>query len=154
MLSSEPFFFSSQLFLFLQDFSQRMLSKTHEIEKQLDSLIRDTKATDSCLHSVFNDFLMLSNTQFIENVMYIIATFLFYFSFACYTITVTIQSTCLCTFATKTIAGCLVVNFTWCNLFGNKKVFLFCVVLQRVYDEEVEETITKADGLEKQPEQV
>ncbi|XP_034040237.1 WASH complex subunit 2 isoform X2 [Thalassophryne amazonica] len=80
----------SGLFLFLQDFSQRMLSKTHEIEKQLDSLIRDTKATDSCLHSVFNDFLMLSNTQFIEN---------------------------------------------------------------RVYDEEVEETITKVDALEKQPEQ-
>ncbi|XP_035518973.1 WASH complex subunit 2 isoform X1 [Morone saxatilis] len=78
------------LFLFLQEFSQRMLSKTHEIEKQLDSLIRDTKATDSCLHSVFNDFLMLSNTQFIEN---------------------------------------------------------------RVYDEEVEETIPKADVLEKPPEQ-
>ncbi|XP_074501953.1 WASH complex subunit 2 isoform X3 [Sebastes fasciatus] len=80
----------SGLFLFLQDFSQRMLSKTHDIEKQLDSLINDTKATDSCLHSVFNDFLMLSNTQFIEN---------------------------------------------------------------RVYDEEVEETIPKADALEKQPEQ-
>ncbi|XP_063347433.1 WASH complex subunit 2 isoform X6 [Pelmatolapia mariae] len=60
----------SGLFLFLQDFSQRMLSKTHEIEKQLDSLIRDTKTTDSCLHSVFNDFLMLSNTQFIENRVY------------------------------------------------------------------------------------
>ncbi|XP_060943097.1 WASH complex subunit 2 isoform X2 [Limanda limanda] len=60
----------SGLFLFLQDFSQRMLSKTHEIEKQLDSLIRDTKATDSCLNSVFNDFLMLSNTQFIENRVY------------------------------------------------------------------------------------
>ncbi|XP_042357922.1 WASH complex subunit 2 isoform X2 [Plectropomus leopardus] len=80
----------SGLFLFLQDFSQRMLSKTHDIEKQLDSLIRDTKATDSCLHSVFNDFLMLSNTQFIEN---------------------------------------------------------------RVYDEEVEDTIPKVDALEKQPEQ-
>uniref|UniRef100_H3CTE0 FAM21/CAPZIP domain-containing protein n=1 Tax=Tetraodon nigroviridis TaxID=99883 RepID=H3CTE0_TETNG len=80
----------SGLFLFLQDFSQRMLSKTHEIEKQLDSLIRDTKATDSRLHSVFNDFLMLSNTQFIEN---------------------------------------------------------------RVYDEEVEENVPKADGPEKQPEQ-
>ncbi|CAJ1067657.1 hypothetical protein EPR50_G00178570 [Xyrichtys novacula] len=80
----------SGLFLFLQDFSQRMLSKTHEIEKQMDSLIRDTKATDSCLHSVFNDFLMLSNTQFIEN---------------------------------------------------------------RVYDEEVEETISKAEAFEKQPEQ-
>lgn len=60
----------SGLYLFLQDFSQRMLSRTHEIEKQLDSLIRDTKATDSCLHSVFNDFLMLSNTQFIENRVY------------------------------------------------------------------------------------
>ncbi|KAM4607796.1 WASH complex subunit 2A [Polymixia lowei] len=60
----------SGLFLFLQDFSQRMLSKTHEIEKQLDGLMRDTKATDSCLHSVFNDFLMLSNTQFIENRVY------------------------------------------------------------------------------------
>ncbi|KTF73088.1 hypothetical protein cypCar_00028099, partial [Cyprinus carpio] len=63
-------FVSLQLFLFLQDFSQRMLSKTHEIEKQLDSLIRDTKATDSRLHTVFNDFLMLSNTQFIENRVY------------------------------------------------------------------------------------
>lgn len=60
----------SGLFLFLQEFSQRMLSKTHEIEKQLDGLIRDTKATDSCLHTVFNDFLMLSNTQFIENRVY------------------------------------------------------------------------------------
>ncbi|XP_066548868.1 WASH complex subunit 2 isoform X2 [Amia ocellicauda] len=60
----------SGLLLFLQDFSQRMLSKTHEIEKQLDGLIRDTKATDSCLHTVFNDFLMLSNTQFIENRVY------------------------------------------------------------------------------------
>ncbi|XP_072565742.1 WASH complex subunit 2A isoform X1 [Paramormyrops kingsleyae] len=60
----------SGLFLFLQDFSQRMLSKTHQIEKQLDGLLRDTKATDSCLHTVFNDFLMLSNTQFIENRVY------------------------------------------------------------------------------------
>ncbi|XP_062319292.1 WASH complex subunit 2 isoform X2 [Osmerus eperlanus] len=60
----------SGLFLFLQEFSQRMLSKTHEIEKQLDGLIRDTKATDCCLHTVFNDFLMLSNTQFIENRVY------------------------------------------------------------------------------------
>lgn len=61
-------FLPRQLFLYLQNFSQRMLSKTHEIEKQLDGLIQDTKATDSCLHTVFNDFLMLSNTQFIENV--------------------------------------------------------------------------------------
>ncbi|TTG62689.1 WASH complex subunit 2 [Bagarius yarrelli] len=58
------------LFLYLQNFSQWMLSKTHEIEKQLDGLIQDTKATDSCLHNVFNDFLMLSNVQFIENRVY------------------------------------------------------------------------------------
>lgn len=83
-------FFTSQLFLFLQDFSQKMLSKTHEIEKQLDSLIRDTKATDSCLHSVFNDFLMLSNTQFIENVIHHTGTFFFHFCYArCTTTTVT-----------------------------------------------------------------
>lgn len=77
------FFFISnvfQLFLFLQDFSQRMLSKTHEIERQLDSLIRDTKATDSCLHSVFNDFLMLSNTQFIENVTYYAETYVYVYA--------------------------------------------------------------------------
>ncbi|XP_048419430.1 WASH complex subunit 2 isoform X3 [Stegostoma tigrinum] len=58
------------LLLFLQDFSQRMLSRTHEIEKQLDGLIQHTKATDSRLHNVFNDFLMLSNIQFIENRVY------------------------------------------------------------------------------------
>lgn len=77
-----------------------MLSKTHEIEKQLDTLIRDTKATESSLHSVFNDFLMLSNTQFIENVMYLFI--LFYF---------TSHLTCLCTFATEPIAVYFVVNF-------------------------------------------
>ncbi|XP_064418588.1 WASH complex subunit 2A isoform X2 [Latimeria chalumnae] len=58
------------LLLFLQDFSQRMMARTHEIEKQLDGLICETKATDCCLHNVFNDFLMLSNTQFIENRVY------------------------------------------------------------------------------------
>lgn len=90
MISSQfPFLSLSQLFLFLQDFSQRMLSKTHEIEKQLDSLIRDTKATDSCLHSVFNDFLMLSNTQFIENVICHNETCVFNFCYAHFTTTVT-----------------------------------------------------------------
>lgn len=36
----------------------------------MDGLIRETKATDCRLHNVFNDFLMLSNTQFIENRVY------------------------------------------------------------------------------------
>lgn len=36
----------------------------------MDGLIQETKATDCRLHNVFNDFLMLSNTQFIENRVY------------------------------------------------------------------------------------
>ncbi|KAM8924532.1 WASH complex subunit 2A-like [Pelodytes ibericus] len=55
---------------FLREFSQQTISRTHEIEKQLDGLIRETKATDCRVHNVFNDFLMLSNTQFIENRVY------------------------------------------------------------------------------------
>lgn len=57
-----------QLLHFLQEFSQQTISRTHEIKKQVDGLISETKATDCRLHNVFNDFLMLSNTQFIENV--------------------------------------------------------------------------------------
>uniref|UniRef100_A0A8C8VHH3 FAM21/CAPZIP domain-containing protein n=1 Tax=Pelusios castaneus TaxID=367368 RepID=A0A8C8VHH3_9SAUR len=55
---------------FLQEFSQQTISRTHEIKKQVDGLIHETKATDCRLHNVFNDFLMLSNTQFIENRVY------------------------------------------------------------------------------------
>ncbi|KAM4703784.1 WASH complex subunit 2C-like [Rhinophrynus dorsalis] len=55
---------------FLREFSQQTISRTHEIEKQLDGLIREAKSTDCRLHNVFNDFLMLSNTQFIENRVY------------------------------------------------------------------------------------
>ncbi|XP_065778858.1 WASH complex subunit 2-like isoform X3 [Muntiacus reevesi] len=58
------------LLQFLQEFSQQTISGTHEIKKQVDGLIRETKATDCRLHNVFNDFLMLSNTQFIENRVY------------------------------------------------------------------------------------
>uniref|UniRef100_A0A8B9Z3L2 Uncharacterized protein n=1 Tax=Buteo japonicus TaxID=224669 RepID=A0A8B9Z3L2_9AVES len=59
-----------QLLHFLQEFSQQTISRTHEIKKQVDGLISETKATDCRLHNVFNDFLMLSNTQFIENHVY------------------------------------------------------------------------------------
>ncbi|XP_051472876.1 WASH complex subunit 2-like isoform X2 [Apus apus] len=58
------------LLQFLQEFSQQTISRTHEIKKQVDGLINETKATDCRLHNVFNDFLMLSNTQFIENRVY------------------------------------------------------------------------------------
>ncbi|XP_072281172.1 WASH complex subunit 2-like [Pyxicephalus adspersus] len=55
---------------FLKEFSHQTISRTHEIEKQLDGLVREVKTTDCRLHNVFNDFLMLSNTQFIENRVY------------------------------------------------------------------------------------
>ncbi|XP_032301523.1 WASH complex subunit 2 isoform X3 [Coturnix japonica] len=58
------------LLRFLQEFSQQTISRTHEIKKQVDGLINETKAADCRLHNVFNDFLMLSNTQFIENRVY------------------------------------------------------------------------------------
>ncbi|XP_070799354.1 WASH complex subunit 2-like isoform X3 [Pituophis catenifer annectens] len=58
------------LLQFLQEFSQQTISKTHEIKKQMDRLIHETKSIDCRLHNVFNGFLMLSNMQFIENRVY------------------------------------------------------------------------------------
>ncbi|XP_054839988.1 WASH complex subunit 2-like [Eublepharis macularius] len=58
------------LLRFLQEFSQQTISRTHEIKKQVDGLVQETKNTDCRLHNVFNGFLMLSNTQFIENRVY------------------------------------------------------------------------------------
>ncbi len=58
------------LLLYLQEFSTKMLTKTSDLEKKMDGLIHETKCTDSRVHNVFNDFLMLANTQFIENRVY------------------------------------------------------------------------------------
>jgi len=58
------------LMRYLQDFSGRILSKTKDIESQVDSLVFDTKSTDIKVHNAFNEFLMLSNSQFIENRVY------------------------------------------------------------------------------------
>ncbi|XP_069836602.1 WASH complex subunit 2C isoform X2 [Dendropsophus ebraccatus] len=55
---------------FLQEFSHQTIARTHDIEKQLDGLVREAKTTECRLHNIFNDFLMLSNTQFIENRVY------------------------------------------------------------------------------------
>ena len=40
------------------------------MEKKVDDLVSETKTTHSRVHNVFNEFLMLSNTQFIENRVY------------------------------------------------------------------------------------
>lgn len=58
------------LLLHLEEFSKRILARTIKIQKQVDGLLHETKSTDTRIHNVFNQFLMLSNTQFIENRVY------------------------------------------------------------------------------------
>ena len=40
---------SSQLLLYLKEFSQKMSAKTHEIEKQVDTLVHEAKVSDKAL---------------------------------------------------------------------------------------------------------
>lgn len=115
------------MLLYLKDFSQKMISRVHEIEKEVDGLMHDSKVIKCCyrdkkevlykvkiqhmywsivmhfyiylstetfilhyilghigilfyfnyfifqmtgvrVNNVFNDFIMLANTQFVENV--------------------------------------------------------------------------------------
>ncbi|XP_072168433.1 uncharacterized protein [Diadema setosum] len=58
------------LLLYLQEFSQKMMTKTSDLEKRVDGLVHDAKSADSRAQNTFNDFLMLANTQFIENRVY------------------------------------------------------------------------------------
>jgi hypothetical protein len=44
------------------------MTKTKQLEAHVDALVYDTKTVDVRLHNTFNQFLMLSNSQFIENV--------------------------------------------------------------------------------------
>ena len=39
----------SQLLLYLKEFSQKMSAKTHEIEKQVDTLVHEAKVSDKAL---------------------------------------------------------------------------------------------------------
>eukprot|EP00002_Diphylleia_rotans_P016921 TRINITY_DN328_c0_g1_i5.p1 TRINITY_DN328_c0_g1~~TRINITY_DN328_c0_g1_i5.p1 ORF type:complete len:1711 (+),score=463.03 TRINITY_DN328_c0_g1_i5:53-5185(+) len=57
----------SGLLFYLKDFSQRLIQRTREVEKNVDNLVFETKSMDVKLHNTFNQFLMLANTQFIEN---------------------------------------------------------------------------------------
>ena len=45
-----------------------MIAKTSQLEKEVDGLVNTAKSTNTKVHNTFNDFLMLANTQFIENV--------------------------------------------------------------------------------------
>ena len=39
-----------QLLQYLQEFSQKMISRTHEIEKEVDSLVHDAKVGSQSFH--------------------------------------------------------------------------------------------------------
>ena len=58
------------LLLYLQDFSQRILSKTTDIEKVVGNLSNSAKGSHAKVYNTFNEFLMLSSNQFIENRVY------------------------------------------------------------------------------------
>ena len=58
----------SQFILHLQQFSDSLLARTQEMNAQLDDLVGSVKATDYRIRNTFNEFLMLANNQFIENV--------------------------------------------------------------------------------------
>ena len=66
------------MLLYLKEFSQNLLSRTHEIEKQVDTLDHETKNTDTRMNNVYNDFMMLANIQFVENVSDCVISFMFY----------------------------------------------------------------------------
>lgn len=57
-----------QLFNYLKQFSANLVAKTREVENAVDTLVTSTKAADVKLHNAFNEFLLLSNSQYIENV--------------------------------------------------------------------------------------
>jgi len=44
------------------------MKRTKEVEQQVETLVHETKTVDVKLHNSFNRFLLLSNTQYIENV--------------------------------------------------------------------------------------
>ena len=65
------------LLRYMQDFSNQLVNRTRELNSQIDGLMYLTQSTDTNVFSTFNKFLMLSDTQYIENVNKIL--FLKYF---------------------------------------------------------------------------
>ncbi len=55
---------------YLKQFSSNLIARTKEVETEVDSLVTATKAADIKLHNTFNEFLLLANSQYIENVCY------------------------------------------------------------------------------------
>jgi hypothetical protein len=58
-----------QLLNYLKDFSKNLIAKTQQLDKEVNSLVYETQSHHIKLHTAFNQFLMLSSSQFIENVL-------------------------------------------------------------------------------------
>jgi hypothetical protein len=56
------------LLTFMKGFKERLFTKMDGVKKQLDQIVYETKSTEVSLFNKFNEFLNLSNTQFVENV--------------------------------------------------------------------------------------
>lgn len=52
----------------LKAFSNSVVNRTKQCAEQVDTLAFDVAESEVSLRNAFNDFLMLGNTQFIENV--------------------------------------------------------------------------------------
>ena len=59
-----------QLIELLRTFSTNIVTKTQALEAKVEDLVATTTETDVRLHNTLNEFLMLANTQFIENRVY------------------------------------------------------------------------------------
>ena len=62
--------YDNELQQYLKDFSSRFFSKTKTLQDSLDGLCSVTSGAEVRLNNALNQFLMLSNTQFIENRVY------------------------------------------------------------------------------------
>ena len=60
----------AKLLEYLQQFSSGITDKTKSFAEKVDDLAFDVADSEVCLKNTFNEFLMLGNTQFIENVRF------------------------------------------------------------------------------------
>ena len=58
----------AKLLEYLQAFSVQILEKTKSVSENVENLLFEVNESEVSLRNTFNEFLMLGNTQFIENV--------------------------------------------------------------------------------------
>lgn len=60
------YFLLFQLLLYLKDFSQKMISRVHEIEKEVDGLMHDSKVIKCCYRDKKRCYIRLKFNTYIE----------------------------------------------------------------------------------------